>query len=111
MQDEQLNKIFKNGPSDIQERIDTIDETIKRLIDIQNEVKKRGKYCSYCHRWYYEKDCPLGIKEVMRTVCTNPMEGYLNDYEYETVIDKVIIDHCPEGHEIDGNKDYSFSLY
>ena len=51
------------------------------LEELQNEIQKQGYWCPTCQRWYYKKDCHVKKEEKTRTICANPLMGYLDDYE------------------------------
>ena len=95
-----LEEIFKNGPEDIQERMDIIANTVDAIIKVQNELQARGYWCKSCGRWYYKDDCGMRSQRRTYTICTNPFQGYLDDYEYEERTDTEYYDICPEGHQI-----------
>lgn len=92
--------VFENGPEDIQARMDTIRDTIDELINLQTAVQSEGYWCSGCQRWYYKTECKLDAEEKVRTVCSNPFDGYLDKYRYEEVTDYCIFHKCPKGHKV-----------
>lgn len=95
-----LNEVFKNGPQDIQERMDVIANTIDGIMKLQSELQALGYWCPHCQRWYYQDDCGLREKTYTKLICTNPFQGYLDPYEYEERTIHDWYDICPEGHEI-----------
>lgn len=95
-----LNAIFENGPTDIQEQIDVLNNTIQAIEHIKSQLQATGYYCNKCGRWYRQDDCPLREEKKTRLVCTNPFQGYLDPYEYEERIESEWFDICPEGHKI-----------
>ena len=95
-----LNEVFKNGPEDIQERMNVIANTINGIMKLQNELQAQGYWCSHCQRWYYKDDCGMREKTYTQLVCTNPFQGYLEPYEYEERTVHEWYDICPGGHEI-----------
>ena len=106
-----IEKIFKNFSSeDIQDRLNCIWDTMSALEELQNEIQKQGYWCPTCQRWYYKKDCHVKKEEKTRTVCTNPLMGYLDDYEYEE--DKYVEFYyiCPENHEVRHSRIRGFTL-
>lgn len=95
-----LHEVFKNGPDDIQERMDVIANTIDGIMRIQKQLQESGYWCSHCQRWYYQDDCSLHNETKTRLVCTNPFQGYLDPYEYEERTETEWYDICPKGHKI-----------
>lgn len=96
-----LEEVFKNGPDDIQERINVISNSFDALLQLEADVQAEGNWCSYCQRWYYKKDCPTKFFEEEKTTCLNPLTGgYLDPYEYEKEIHIETATVCPKGHEI-----------
>lgn len=95
-----LNEVFKNGPQDIQERMDVITNTIDGIVKLQSELQALGYWCPHCQRWYYQDDCGLREKTYTKLICTNPFQGYLDPYEYEERTVHDWYDICPDGHEI-----------
>ena len=95
-----LNAIFQNGPTDIQEQIDVLNNTIEAIKNIKTQLESTGYYCSECGRWYRQDDCSLREKSYTTLVCTNPFQGYLDPYEYEERTVHEWYDVCPEGHSI-----------
>ena len=95
-----IEEVFKNGPSDIQERMDIITNTIDGIMQLQAEVQAQGHWCPKCQRWYYKKDCGLVEEVETKTVCTNPFNGYLDDYEYEERTQRLWFDACPQKHKL-----------
>ena len=103
-----LEEIFKNGPQDIQERLDIITNTINGIIKVQNELQSQGHWCSQCGRWYYKTDCDILKEEHERMVCINPWDGYLDRYEYEMRLEKEWYDICPKGHKLSSKPRFKF---
>ena len=95
-----LNAIFQNGPTDIQEQIDVLNNTIEAIKSIRTQLESTGYYCAECGRWYRQDDCSLREKSYTTLVCTNPFQGYLDPYEYEERTVHEWYDVCPEGHNI-----------
>ena len=95
-----LNVIFQNGPTDIQDQIDALDNTIKAIDHIREQVKSTGYYCKMCNRWYRKDDCGLVEEVETKMVCTNPFNGYLDDYEYEERTQRLWFDACPQKHKL-----------
>ena len=95
-----LGAIFQNGPTDIQEQIDVLDNTIEAIKNIKTQLESTGYYCSECGRWYHRDDCSLQKTTYKKLVCTNPFQGYLDPYEYEERIFNEWYDICPKGHKI-----------
>lgn len=95
-----LNAIFENGPTDIQEQIDVLENTINAIKNIKTQLESTAYYCGKCGRWYRQDDCGLREKTYTTLVCINPFQGYLDPYEYEERTVHEWYDICPEGHEI-----------
>ena len=95
-----LEEVFKNGPQDIQERMDVIANTIDGIMRLQSEVQAQGLWCPKCQRWYYKVDCGLVEEVETKLVCTNPFNGYLDDYEYEERTDIEFWETCPNDHKL-----------
>lgn len=96
-----LEEVFKNGPDDIQERMNVIANSFDALLQLQTDVQAQGNWCSGCGRWYYKKDCDTKFFEEEKTTCINPLSGgYLEPYEYEKEIHIETATVCPKGHEI-----------
>ena len=95
-----LNAIFENGPTDIQEQMDVLENTINAIKNIKTQLESTAYYCGKCGRWYRQDDCSLREKSYTTLVCTNPFQGYLDPYEYEERTVHEWYDICPEGHEI-----------
>ena len=96
-----IDKVFKNFPSDdIQDRLNCIMDTMCELEDLQFAIQEKGHWCPACNRWYYKTDCTAQTEEKTKTVCTNPLMGYLDDYEYEEETYWELFYVCPKGHEV-----------
>ena len=95
-----LNAVFQNGPSDIQEQINVLNNTIDAIKNIKSQLEDTGYYCNKCGRWYRKDDCSLREKTYTKLVCTNPFQGYLDPYEYEERTIHEWYDICPKEHEI-----------
>ena len=92
--------IFQNGPTDIQEQLDVLNNTIDAIEHMREKLEATGHYCSECRRWYRKDDCTLQEKSYTKLVCINPFQGYLDPYEYEERTVHEWYDICPQGHEI-----------
>ena len=95
-----IDEVFKNGPQDIQERMDVIANTIDGILRLQREVQAQGYWCPKCQRWYYKSDCGLTEETQTKMVCINPFQGYLDDYEYEEQTQRLFFTACPQKHKI-----------
>lgn len=67
-----LNEVFKNGPQDIQERMDVIANTIDGIMKLQSELQALGYWCPHCQRWYYQDDCGLREKHILNSFVLIP---------------------------------------
>lgn len=106
-----VEEVFKNCPSqDIQDRMNIIADTIDGLILVQTELQSSGHWCSKCSRWYYKTDCQLKFEKKTKTICTNPLMGYLEPYEYEEETYLEYFEACPEGHEISKTRKWGGTL-
>ena len=65
-----LEEVFKNGPDDIQERMNVIANSFDALLQLQTDVQAQGNWCSGCGRWYYKKDCNTKFfeEEIIREI-------------------------------------------
>ena len=96
-----IDKVFKNFPSpDIQDRLNCIADTMCALENLQYKIQEEGYWCPTCGRWYYRKHCTPQAEEKTKTVCTNPLMGYLDDYEYAEETYTEYYYTCPNGHEV-----------
>jgi translation initiation factor 2 beta subunit (eIF-2beta)/eIF-5 len=96
-----IEEVFKNFPyEDIQARIDCIEDTIEDLKELQKAIMEDGYWCPTCKKWYYKKDCGTDVEIKEETVCTNPLMGYLDDYQYETRKYTEYFYVCPSAHKV-----------
>lgn len=95
-----IEEVFKNGPTSIEERLEVLDNTIKGIERLRKEVTSQAYYCEKCKCWYNKNDTKLMKTSRIYTVCTNPFNGYLEDYEYEERTDIELWETCPNDHKL-----------
>ena len=92
--------------NDIQKYYDKLETAIDKY-NFWKDIQKLNKYmeedfkdnivwCSCCKMPIYKKDLVKTLDTWTETVCTNPLMGYLDDYEYEK---QEFVDfryHCPK---------------
>ena len=91
---------------DIQKQYDNL-ETATDKYNFWKEVQKIDKYmekdfynnitwCGCCKMHIYKKDLVKTLDVWKETVCTNPLMGYLDDYEYKEEEFVNFRYHCPK---------------
>ena len=79
--------------SDIKKQYDNLETAIDKY-NFWKDIQKLNKciekdfhdniiWCSCCNMPIYKKDLIKKFEVWKETICTNPLMGYLDDYEYE----------------------------
>ena len=84
-------------------------EKIQKMRSLKNEymsyINKRIKdfqenyaFCPHCKTYYKSKQWSMTPLEETHFKCLNPLNGYLEKYEYEEIKETVLYYECPVGH-------------
>ena len=92
--------------NDIQKQYDNLETAIDKY-NFWKDIQKLNKYmeedfkdtiiwCNCCGMPIYKKDLVKKLDVWKETVCTNPLMGYLDDYEYKEQEFCDFRHHCPK---------------
>lgn len=56
---------------------------------------KNIQYCPHCKKHIYNKDLVEKYEFWTQKICTNPLNGYLDDYIYEDYETSGFVTYCP----------------
>ena len=107
MIEEYYESILQNDKLSAKEKLQAIDSTFDEILKESNSYYKSTKEailknyaeCPFCEDYYEKSFFRYDVGTEIIKECTNPMDGYLDRYEYEDREVCFKYATCPKGHK------------
>lgn len=103
-----IEHIIEDDSITVSEKLQKLDVLLskykEKIEQTKKDLIKDFRYCHKCKDYYKRSAWEISIRAVTRLRCKNPLTGgYLDDYEYEDIMEEETCYECPKGHKIIDN--------